>query len=300
MTVPVLCAGVAVKDHIYYVEQLPTADGKFVAHSLERSGGGMAANAAVAVAALGGAASWMGRVGTDDLGTEILAGLAAANVDVARARRIPGAISSHSIVLVDGQGNRAIILYRPDPPAGDIDWIDAKALRGNRAVLADIRWIDGAIKALSAARDAGLPAVLDADISAHPRALSAVQAASHAIFSASGLARLFGTDDPEEGLRRAAAHAPFVAVTLGAKGVAWLDTTGAVRAIPAIPVTAVETLGAGDVFHGAFTLALAEGQSEAEALRFASAAAALKCARKGARSSYPSRNEVELCLKENS
>ena len=66
--------------------------------------------------------------------------------------------------------------------------------------------------------------------------------------------------------------------------------------MPAFAVAAVDTLGAGDTFHGAFTLLLAEGKSEREAMRFAAAAAALKCTRYGGILSGPSRAEVEAFL----
>ena len=66
--------------------------------------------------------------------------------------------------------------------------------------------------------------------------------------------------------------------------------------MPAPAVTAVDTLGAGDVWHGAFTLALAEGMAVAAAARFANAAAAIKCTRFGGRGGAPRRDEVEALL----
>jgi sulfofructose kinase len=294
----VSCVGVAVLDLVYGVERLPTSDDKIQAHSRIESGGGMAANAAAAVARLGGTARWFGRLGDDAIGDRILGGLAQAGVDAAGARRLPGQESSHSVILVDGAGNRAIILYRSESLSADANWLPLPQIVAAGAVLADIRWVDGAVRALEAARRAGRPAILDADISKDPRALDAARVATHAVYSMLGLAGLFGTDDPAEGLRLAAAHTPFVAVTLGAQGVLWRDPDGAVRLIPAFPVVAQETLGAGDVFHGAFALGLAEGRSEPDALRFAAAAAAIKCARTGARDSFPFRHEVDSCLQQ--
>jgi len=107
---------------------------------------------------------------------------------------------------------------------------------------------------------------------------------------------MFGVDDPEEGLRRAAKHAPFVAVTLGAEGVLWLDESGRLERVNAVPIVARETLAAGDVFHGAFALAITEKQELRQALRFASAAAALKCTRFGGAFAAPQRAEVEELL----
>jgi sulfofructose kinase len=105
-----------------------------------------------------------------------------------------------------------------------------------------------------------------------------------------------GTQKLEEGLRLAARHhTGFLAVTDGEKGVYALES-GEIRHYPAFPVQAVDTLGAGDVWHGAFTLGLGEGMPAAAAILFASAAAAIKCSRPGGSSGTPERFEVEQFL----
>ncbi|WP_198083443.1 PfkB family carbohydrate kinase [Variovorax sp. E3] len=288
----VSCVGGAVLDVIYRVDQLPSSDTKLVARSRVESGGGMAANAAAAIARLGGNARWIGRVGDDDMANHIVSGLETSGVHVT-ARRICDATSPHSIVLVDQRGDRAIVLYRSTDFDADAQWLPLDMICQANVVLADNRWVAGAVRALDAARARGLPAVLDADISDDPQMILAVKAASHVVFSEQGLAGLFGTADPLEGLKRAAVHAPFVAVTLGGAGVAWLDAERQPQHLRAFPVTARETLGAGDVFHGAFALALAERRTESEALRFAAVTAALKCERTGGRSTFPNRSEVD-------
>jgi sulfofructose kinase len=91
----------------------------------------------------------------------------------------------------------------------------------------------------------------------------------------------------------------FVAVTDGAHGAMWLDLKGrgsTVRHQPAFAIEVADTLAAGDVFHAGFALRLAEGHEEADALRFASAAAALKCTRFGGIVGTPVRTEVEQLL----
>jgi sulfofructose kinase len=89
-----------------------------------------------------------------------------------------------------------------------------------------------------------------------------------------------------------AAGATLAAVTHGERGVVFC-IRGRCGHLAAVPVKAVETLGAGDVFHGAYSLALAEGASLEAALRFAAAAAALKCSRSGGRAGLPRRAEVD-------
>jgi sulfofructose kinase len=88
----------------------------------------------------------------------------------------------------------------------------------------------------------------------------------------------------------------FLAGTRGPRGTIWLNEQGELEETPAFPVHTVDTLGAGDVFHGAFALAITERQELRDALRFASAAAALKCTRFGGAFAAPQRTEVEELL----
>ncbi len=87
-------------------------------------------------------------------------------------------------------------------------------------------------------------------------------------------------------------------MTDGENGVYWTEGER-IRHTPAFHVQAVDTLAAGDTWHGAFALALAEGMGEEPAVRYASAVAAIKCTRFGGRDGIPDRAEVEAFLKEN-
>jgi sulfofructose kinase len=299
MMAKIMCVGIAVLDLIYGVKKLPSTDGKQNALSCTESGGGMAANAAVAIQRLGGEGSWCGRLGDDDIGRRIRDGLLDENVDVRLARIYKEVSSPHSIVLVDREGSRALVLYRPASLDPDPSWLPMSEILNFDAVLTDNRWIEGAVHVLSGAGQKGIPGILDADSASDKSTLRAVEVASHVIFSKDGLSELFDVEDPEAGLRQAIRYAPFAAVTMGADGVMWLANGGPVQWLPAFPTLAKETVGAGDIFHGAFTLALIEGAGEEGALQFASAAAALKCGRQGGRASFPRRAEVEAFLKAN-
>ena len=125
-------------------------------------------------------------------------------------------------------------------------------------------------------------------------------AASHVIFSERGLEAWCGRTSVKD-LHRVLEHgAVMAAVTRGAAGVDWLEAATPAKELhcPAFPVVAVDTLGAGDVFHGAYTLAVAEGRFIGDAIRFAAAAAAVKCSRPGGRSGAPNRAEVESLLEQ--
>jgi sulfofructose kinase len=86
-----------------------------------------------------------------------------------------------------------------------------------------------------------------------------------------------------------------LAVTLGAEGVVWLEANE-VWQLSVPPITSIDTLGAGDVFHGAWAYALGCGMNNAACARFASATAALKCTRFGGCSGTPSHAEVDTLL----
>jgi sulfofructose kinase len=122
-------------------------------------------------------------------------------------------------------------------------------------------------------------------------------ASSHLIFSSEALQSTAGIADDAEALKKMAKLTPsFLAGTRGARGTLWLDEQQNLQQTPAFPVHTVDTLGAGDVFHGAFALAITEQQDLREALRFASAAAALKCTRFGGAFAAPQRAEVSEFL----
>jgi sugar/nucleoside kinase (ribokinase family) len=149
-----------------------------------------------------------------------------------------------------------------------------------------------------AAQARKIPIVIDLDQKTEPDD-PLLKLGSHLVASAEALRATTGLSDCGDGLRRLTAHlSGFLAVTDGPNGVTWLDG-GTLRHMPAFKVQAIDSLGAGDAFHGAFTLALAEGRDLRDAMRFASAAAALKCTHFGGASGAPQRAEVEEFLKKN-
>jgi sulfofructose kinase len=164
-------------------------------------------------------------------------------------------------------------------------------------VLADNHFPQFVTPVCATARVRSLPVVLDVD---RPTQLDdpLLALGSHTIFSAEALRAASGITELEPALARAAEHCRgFVAVTDGERGALW-RAGHAHGHEPACTVAAVDTLAAGDVFHGAFALGLAEGRDERSAMRFASAAAALKCTRFGGIMGTPTRQEVERLLLE--
>lgn len=291
----VLCVGIATLDYIYGVPTLPTEGTKYRASALEVVGGGIAANAAVAIARLGGKASLLTRLGDDLTGNTIRNELRAERVDLRQGHALVGARSPVSAIMVDRAGERMIVSYAdPDMPA-EPDWLPDALPKGTGAVLGDTRWEEGSLSLFQTARKAGVPAVLDAD--RKPANPSLLATATHVAFSEVGLVEQTGTTDVAAALRSFKLACRWVAVTAGKHGV-WVLDQGVITHIPAFNVAVVDTLGAGDVWHGAFALALAEHQTEFQAVRFANAAAAIKCTRFGGRKGAPTRAEVEEFLRE--
>lgn len=296
----ILCTGIAVLDEIFRVDEFPPPDGKAQASEFVAVGGGCAANAAVAIARLGGQASYAGPLGgpagLEPISDRILAGLAAEGVDCTGCVRLDGVASALSAIFVNARGERTIATYR-DHRLDVVTPRDAGALAaGADAVLADNRFPNFSLPICRAALRRGVPVVLDADKPAAPGD-PLFAACSHIVFSSEGLRATMRMDDLGSALREfGQATNAFLAVTNGSDPVLWRDHDDAIRELPVFRIAAVDTLAAGDVFHGAFTLALLEGREAADALRFAAAAAGLKCTRFGGSAAAPKRAEVDALL----
>lgn len=294
----VICVGHAALDRVFTVDSWPVGSGKIAAHRFEEAGGGMSANAAAAIARLGARAVFWGPTGDDDVAAAIHKQLIADGVDATGLRRFAGHTSSHSAVIVDSRGERLVVGLRGTALQASAEWLPLEMVSTAGAVLADVRWPVGARRALRAAREAGVPAILDGEIADVDILSDLGHCADHVVFSQRGLEAFAGIDD-ESGLRKMIAlGARVAAVTRGDAGVAWIQSSAPaiLHRCPAFSVDAVDTLAAGDIFHGAYALALAEGAGIGDAMRFASAAAAIKCTRPGGRRGAPSRMEVDALL----
>ena len=292
----VLCAGIAVVDFMFRVDRFPTPGTKSMAREFFLTGGGCAANAAIAIARLGGEARFCGPVGDDEFGGRVLEGLVKSGVDISAASRVAGAASCVSGIFLDPAGERLLTTRRAQGLESARPADCERLIEGVQAVLADNHFADFVVPICRAARDRNIPVVLDVDKPDTDPADPLFAFASHTIFSAEALRAITAICDLAAALERARTFCRgFVAATDGAAGAVWHDGR-AVRCQEAFEIAAVDTLAAGDVFHGAFALALAEGRDEREGLRFASAAAALKCTRFGGIAGAPGRAEVEQLL----
>ncbi|MGI9402647.1 MAG: PfkB family carbohydrate kinase [Rhizobiaceae bacterium] len=294
----ILVTGVAVIDFVFQLEEFPDRPEKYRTHEAAITGGGCGANAAVAVARLGGEALLASRLGDDPVGDMIVADIVGEGVSCDLVKRFPGCRSSFSSVYLNREGERQIVNFRDDNLSMDARWMEDAIPEGLDAILADTRWPQGAAKAMAAAKRTGIPGVLDAEAPLEDSS-EALQLASHVAFSAQGLKDFTGLEETKAGLAAASQQIDgWLCVTNGEHGVDIL-AGGRASNIPAYEIEAVDTLGAGDVWHGAFALKLGEGASEVEAIRFANAVAAIKCTKMGGRLGTPDRDAVKQFMKGN-
>jgi sulfofructose kinase len=295
----ILCAGGAVQDIVMRVDKFPQAGAKVQASEFLVTSGGQSGNAAVAIARLGAGVFYAGAMGgaDDKVAGDVLDFLKREGIGCSGALRVPGASSSVSLILLDAAGEKMIATRRDSglneaaPP--DPDALVAKA----DAVLADNRYPCFVTPVCEAARARNIPCVLDFD-KPTPFDDPMLELSTHVIASADALREATGIKDLRQALLKIGQELDcFLAVTDGPAGYYWLER-GAVRHSPAFKVEVVDTLGAGDVFHGAFTTRLIETDDVIEAMRFASAAAAIKCTRFGGLTGAATRAEVDRFLKQ--
>ena len=294
----IACVGHASIDHVFQIQRFPERATKTPAHDFQSVGGGMAANAALAAARLGARVRFVGAVGDDDAGRLVRHQLDGEGIDLRFLQQIDGARTSASAIIVDRRGDRQIFNHLGNALARAQLPQDA-VFEGCDAVLVDPRWPAGAGAALSWARRHHRLAVLDADVAPLGNLDMLVPLAQWAVFSEPGLADWGDGLTTEDALRKALAQgAEHAVVTLGEHGLlhACAET---LTTTPAFAVQAVDTTGAGDVFHAALTLALARRIPVPEAFTYACAAAALKCTRAGGVRGAPDAQEVAHFLRLN-
>lgn len=293
--VRIVCSGMGALDRAFVLPALPAAPGKYIASAYRERGGGMAANASVAVAALGGQACWCGRLGDDPSGQTVRAMLLRAGVDLSGATIAAGAQTAVAGIHMDPSGERMLAVF---PGAGlpDDAPIPDALVDGAGAVLGDPRWPCGAERLFRAAAARGIPRIFDADTAPIEILRRLIPLADHVVFSERGLRDVTGIGDPQAALRSVVGRIDAtLGVTIGAAGSLWWRDGGILR-MPAPAVDAVDTTGCGDVFHGGYALALAEGADVMQAARFATAAAALKAANGEGWDGMPKRAAVEALL----
>jgi ribokinase len=266
--------------------------------------GGKGANQAVAASRLGGDVHMVGRVGDDDLGRRLLAGLRENGVDVRHVKRTPGAPSGCAMILVDKRGENAIVVS-PGANAkvmpADVD-AALPVIRGAAAVVLQLEIPLATVRhAASLCRKLGVPTILDpapVPSGGISPALYGVDVLTPNEHEAALLAGTRRRQAPAVLATSLLARGPsHVVLKLGGRGALARADAGWTLRAPAFKVKAVDTTAAGDAFTGALAVALGERQQWGDALRFANAAGALCCTTLGAQPSLPTRADIGRLLR---
>lgn len=295
----ILGLGVTAIDDLLFVPAYPPPDSKVHVRRVVRQCGGLTATALVAAARLGARCAFAGILGDDDLSRYVLRRLEEEGIDTAHVCRRPCARPVHSVIVVDELHKTRTIFA--DAAGAGLDeplWPAEDVLRSARVLFVDHVGVERMIYGSRIARGAGLPVVADLENDEHPRFAELLALVDHLIVSRAFARKLTGQDDPASAARRLGTEGrQAVVVTCGAEGCWYLGAGGkAPRHQPAFPVEVVDTTGCGDVFHGAYAAALAQGVALPDRVRFAAAAAALKATQPGGQAGIPTRPIVEAFL----
>jgi ribokinase len=291
----ILVVGSANVDFTLALSRLPTVGETVSDGTLLVNHGGKGANQAVAARRLGADVRLIGCVGDDASGSAVRAGLAAEGVGTAGVATSGAAATGTALILVDREGrnqiavapgaNRALTVEHVRERIDDVAWADI-VLASCEVPLQAVRCV------LELARRRGIATVLN-PAPVPDVGLDFLELVDYLTPNAGEAARLAGVDgDAAAAAILMARGARSVVVTLGERGVLACGD-GPPYHVPAFGVDVVDTTAAGDAFNGALAVALTEGRERPAALRFASAAAALACTRRGAQASLPTRAEVE-------
>ncbi|RTL43911.1 MAG: ribokinase [Burkholderiales bacterium] len=303
MTAPeILVLGSVNRDLIVHAPRLPLPGETLRGQRFGSCLGGKGANQAVAAARLGARVALAARVGLLENGAAMVEQLRAEGVDTRAVAQPADEVPGVALIVVGAEdAENQIVTVAGSNGTLPLSQVESLSMDGLRWLVAQQELpLDSVARAFERARAAGVRTLLNAAPyrSGCEALLSKVDVLVVNALEAQALVTTLGGGlaDPEALAQALRAQGPSaVLVSLGAEGLCWVDAEG-VRRVPARPVKAVDTVGAGDTLVGALVTALAEGQAIESALAFAQAAAGLAVSRPGVQDAMPHRDEVDRCL----
>jgi ribokinase len=289
------------------VPRLPAPGQTILGHSFATTPGGKGANQAVAARRGGAEVVFVAAVGADDLGRQALETYRREGIDISHVRIVEGVASGVALIFVDDQGENLIGVApgaNQELSPDDVDGLPAGLFRKDDVLLVSLEIpVETAVRALRRGAQAGMLTILNpAPVPARPEPELRILLSTAAVITPNRVEALALTGmSPEAGAqpdwrrcadRLLAVRNLGVVLTLGSRGCEVADTDGT-WSIRALPVDAVDTVGAGDAFNGALAVALAEGRPLREAAAWANAAAALAVTKSGAQSALPDREGID-------
>jgi ribokinase len=291
-------------DLVAYTARVPSAGETVIGDRFQMGFGGKGANQAVMAARLGARVSMVGALGDDVYAGMTLENLRGQGVDASHIARVAGS-SGVAPIWVEPDGTNRIIVVPGANGAVDSETA-AAAIRSMDRVDVVIGQLEIPQQVTAAAfrdaRERDAVTILN-PAPAAPLEPELVAGASWLIPNETEFAILAGIDrlDPDDDrafLGYADRITPRLLVTLGSRGAALVTPSGEVQRVAAIPVTPVDTTGAGDAFVGAFAVGLAAGLDEVAAVRLGIVCASDSVTRHGTQSSFASREGAAAILEE--
>ena len=283
-------------DFLTVVPQFPEFNSKMRIRQFSKQGGGQVVTALVALSRWGVKTKYIGKVGGDDLGSFSLDSIRQEGVDVSSVRIEPEATNQFAVILVDGiSGERTILWDRDERLMYREGELRKEEICSGKILHLDGHDIRAAIQCARWAKEEGIPTVIDID-KVEPLTGELIQEIDFVITSSRFPTLMTGIQDREKALIELQKHTNgFLCSTLGAEGAMAL-VNGEIFYVEGFNIKAVDTTGAGDVFHAGFIYGLLQNWEIEDILRFANVAAALKCLDLGGRKGIPSLDEVETFL----
>ncbi len=293
-TIDVLGIGMATMDILTPVAQLPKSDEVSSVESIALCGGGPVATALAVLARMGARTEYLGTLAGDSWGEAIRRDLDQLGVGTAHCQRVEEAQSIVSVILIEQQsGNRAILYHSDGFPELPPEAVDPALVAGARIVHLDGFHLQAALQAARIAHREGVLVSMDGGAGVRWEGTELLLELVDILIVARGFAVLFtGIEDEWDAARALSRHgARQVVVTDGIRGSWFWDGHVALHQ-QAFRVEPVDTTGAGDVYHGAYLYAFLQGWEPEKCLRYASAAAAIKCTHLGGRGGLVGPDEV--------
>ena len=297
ITRQILGLGTIVIDHQLFVDEFPTIDTKAEANRSRLQIGGPVPTALVFLARLGHECTYAGVWGNDQFGSLIEADLQSENIRFFPECRQEIETGMAQVWVDDSTGSRTIVCRRVSPD--DFKLPESMSFVSHNTILSLDGWPpDLAIPMAQIAREKGLTVFLDTG-SPKGRTEELLEFVNLVNAPRRFLGQFFQNDDIESGARRLLDFGPeIVTVTDGDRG-AWLFTRDDQIHQPAYAIEAVDTTGAGDIFSGALIHSSLQNWPKQRMLKFACAAAALKCRKSGNRDALPTIEQIENLLADN-
>ena len=296
---PIVVVGSVTMDMVTLTPQIPRIGQTVIGSSFSTTPGGKGANQAVAAARLGYPVQFVGKVGDDVYGPQLIENLSRAGVDTSSMTTAPGS-SGLAPIFLGENGQNAIVVVPGANGKVDCAYIDqhVDVIRSAGMVLCQLELpIPTIDHTLALCAELGVPVMLDPA----PAADFPEQAWKRvAWFTPNESEAAFYLDDgsePEAVAKQLLDHGlRGVALKRGAEGAFIATADGNSGWVKPFAVDAIDTVAAGDCFNGAFAVALLEGKDPRQAARFACAASAISVTRRGAQASMPSRADVDAFL----